>query len=675
MARSRITFTFTGNLEAGDFISFNSSNSGQLLRTYRISWVDQIRDFLDFNFTSLFGILTMESMGFSVPNYDAKEFEAKLDNLNFADEFQVSRVLDVVTVTSNSDNTIFENLVSQSPNVTVVISNETTSANDLNISDISISEASSNPCDYVTVTVTTSKLAGNIVSPLSDASNSDNPFSFQYLRGQKLKITVSEGLEIQSTSINTPQKLSDLDLSIDVVYFNSDNTVTVNYSSLSLFFTDLNLQYSLDNVSFSSNNVFNNLPEGIQTIYVKDELGCTVSKEFEIESGNEKEEYNYISKTNSIRFARRESWDGINIHKNDENTLSGESMDGVRHCDLQRFQLNDIIKTQMRSNFDSIEATVIEGDSRISLPVSKAREFLGLKDHRDCVIFNFGNNKTGIYFISGSKYDYDNSTKTGDYTLNGVLPVWFKVGSEVILENVGVLEIKSIFFDEEKGVEVAEIAYNYSGLPTLRKVKTIYNIRPFNLFEFSVDFSSFEDKYLNIEIKAIDSELDPITWISELIQIKEVHEDCLEIKYHNEKNGDIFYETGIRNLIRIPLNRKKDNPISESEIHKGDDKVSLTRAEYYEGDEFEFFPISKELSKKLELALKHTQLTLSGVGYRLYESPEKNALDDSNLYVIKAKMIKAGSSYNTNSIVDADDNISIDVPAIINTNNSEFLIS
>lgn len=682
MARSKIVIQIP-TMSEGNYISFETDLNGTT-KTYTINWVGDNAD-LDLldpdsspinTLLSPFDILAQIYKPYTVPNYDAVEYAKSIDNLDFLNNFSISRIGDTVTIQSRVDNLTFQNEESNNPGVVMTITNQNNTIALFEITDVAIS-AGTNPCDEVTITVTTTELADNITSPFLQSGNTNNPFSFQYLRGQKLIVAVGSTAlgQIDFTKIQTPQKLSPLDVNVDVVSNNLGKSATINYNSFSLFALPLELTYSIDGTNFSSNNVFENLADGDYTAYVKDEYGCVVQKDFTFVDTSVKTPYNYISKTNSLRFAERVEWDNISIYKNDENTLSDETLDKISESEIQRFQTSDRITTQLRSNFDTIKAFVVEGGNETPLIVWKPREYLGIKDYRDCVIYKSDNGKTGVYFTTGDKYNYDSGLKTGEYELNGSLPVWYRVGSFVNLEGVGIVEIKSVFFDEDKSVEVAEVDYNYTGNPTLSKVKSIYDLRNFNLHEFTVDFASYENKCLRVKIVAEDAELDSVTWISEKIHVRKTYEECLEIRYHNSRNDDIFYETGIKNLLRLPFEKMSDSPISESEIHKGDDEVSLVSAEYYEGDLIEFLPLTKELSKKLELALKHTFLTINGVNYRTAENPEKNQLDDSNLYVVKAQVIKAGNSYSTNSIIQVEDNLSIDVPEIISTGNDEFIVS
>jgi hypothetical protein len=217
---------------------------------------------------------------------------------------------------------------------------------------------------------------------------------------------------------------------------------------------------------------------------------------------------------------------------------------------------------------------------------------------------------------------------------------------------------------------VLKVDYNFTGTPILKRVKTIYDVHPFDLYEFDVDFSQYENQWLRVKFIATDDNLPTKTLISEHIYISEKLEDCLMLNYYRKdlKNtSEMFYETGIQNTIRLPFEKISDSPTSNIEIHKGDDKITVLNADYYEGDLIEFSPLTKELSKKLELALLHSYLSINNISYRSSEKPEKEHLEESNLYTVKAKLIKGEGSLELNSYGLISESEPIETPALIIT--------
>jgi len=144
----------------------------------------------------------------------------------------------------------------------------------------------------------------------------------------------------------------------------------------------------------------------------------------------------------------------------------------------------------------------------------------------------------------------------------------------------------------------------------------------------------------------------------------------LEIRYYNNDNTDIFYNTGFRGLIRLEAQTIEAKPEGESDLHKTDTTVFLLDAVEYEVDEFKFQPITKEMCRKLMRILAHENVGIDGIGYVVNGQFAIDGLGYSNIYNITATMMKTGSVYN--AIVSSDEEIStqppIDVPALVITN-------
>ncbi|CAL2055965.1 hypothetical protein [Tenacibaculum sp. 190524A05c] len=671
MIKSKITIEIP-SMNIGDFIAFETNINGTV-KTYRVDWVSNDSNNV---LVSQYNILHQSLQPFPIPYYDPIEFVNRLELIDSLESISITRIGNVVTLESNVDGLDFQNTNSNNTYVIFSIDNQIEVIDPLEVLSWSFSSNSSNPCNYIDVSVSTSKIADEILSPITEANNTTNPIVFSYLRGQLVSFTAKDASTdlLTTKNFNTPQMLLESDIVIEQISNNLGNSINVIYSNSSNVNLDLGLQFSIDGVNFSSDNVFI-VEEGEVTVYVKDSYGCQVSKTINFIDTTTKVPYIYIPKTNAIRFAEKVQWDNVSIFKNDENTLSYESLNDLSLSVSQLFQGNDSPTTQLRTNYDNVSVEVISSQGNDIINISKTREYLELKDYRDCIIYDRGFGESGIYFSSGCIYNYDSGDKIGDYTLNGSLPTWYRVGATILLDGIGTVEIKSIVFNEALNAEVAIIDYNFTLSQSFTKIKSVYDLRPFNLYEFDVDFSSYLDQCIQIEVTFSDPKLATKVYHSEYIQVKGIHEDCIQIEYYNQYNGDIYYETGIKNLIRIPIDEITDSPTTEAELHTGDTNITLIESEYYEGDEFTFLPLSKELSKKLELALSHETVIINGVHYKRAENPEKEKQSRSNLYVVKAKMIKSGNAFINNSgIIIQEENTSISIPSIVRNGNGEYIV-
>lgn len=543
----------------------------------------------------------------------------------------------------------------------------------IEIDSVSFSQASTAPCQNVAIEVETNILATKIISPLVVNTNTDNPFTFEWLRGQSINIIVEDANGNQYTQqVDTPSLLSPNDFDLQINSTPAGATIVV-YNPTSIGF---DFQYSLDNTTWQTSNVFSGLVAGNYTLYVRDQLGCAISKTFIVDEFGIQTPYFYISKANSIRFANRIDFGDAGNYKTDENTLSCEVDVLLPYHEVQLFQTADVITTQFKSNYETNTAKVIRSNGdEVAVPVVKKSNYIGNKDSRDARKYDLGNGKTGIYFISGDIYNYDTGFPTGEtHYLNGGLPIWAKSGGYVKVDAEWFL-IEDILFDESKNAEIMVISSSYSGADVSVIAGAIYNIFDYEIYEFTIDMVDYIDEVIRVSIIAEDDNFTTITLLSEDIFVQVVHEFTKEINYWNDDNTDIFYATGIKHKIRIPFFKRNGDVEESSETHKTDTNTVLLNSELYEVDEFIFEPVSKEIWRKLMIALSCKNVLIDGVGYVKSNSFDtEGPLEDTNLYVLTAKMIKTGNVFNSEISGSVDFNsTNIEVPGLIDIGSGGFL--
>jgi len=543
----------------------------------------------------------------------------------------------------------------------------------IEIDSVSFSQASTTPCQNVAIEVETNILATKIISPVNVNPNTDNPFTFEWLRGQSISIVVEDANGNQYTQqVDTPSLLSPNDFDLQINSTPAGATIVV-YNPTSIGF---DFQYSLDNSSWQTSNVFSGLVAGNYTLYVRDKLGCAISKTFIVDEFGIQTPYFYISKANSIRFANRIDFGDAGNYKTDENTLSCEVDVKLPYHEVQLFQTADVITTQFKSNYKTNTAKVIRANGdEVAVPVLKKSNYIGNKDSRDARKYDLGNGKTGIYFISGNIYNYDTGFPTGEtHYLNGGLPIWAKSGGYVKVDAEWFL-IEDILFDESKNAEIIVISSSYSGADVSVIAGTIYNIFDYEIYEFTIDMVDYIDEVIRVSIIAEDDNFTTITLLSEDIFVQVVHEFTKELNYWNDDNTDVFYATGIKHKIRIPFFKRNGDVEESSETHKTDTNTVLLNSELYEVDEFIFEPVSKEIWRKLMIALSCKNVLIDGVGYVKSNSFDtEGPLEDTNLYVLTAKMIKTGNVFNSEISGSVDFNsTNIEVPGLIDIGSGGFL--
>jgi hypothetical protein len=572
---------------------------------------------------------------------------------NSSEAFTVTQLSNVVTILSTDSRFTFTSGTAVDETETsldVDFDITASSGTEFQIESVEFSQGD-DECSEVEVSVTTTQLATKITSPFLLEDNEDNPFTFMWPRNQSFNLNcenVTEETASQS-GVVTP---SFFDISAKEVIINnspSGANLTIYLNSAS----DLEIEYSLDDATWQESNSFTGLVPDTYTVYVRDQFGCKQNFEVLISESDINSSYFRIPKSNSIRYANQIVWGDAANYKNDDNTLSFQAFakdKRLAHKEIQLFQSADVITTQFRSNYAENLAKAIKADlTEVALSVIKKSNNIGLKDKRDAKIFSYDTGKTGIYFITGNIYNYDADVVTGTHNLNGTLPDWAVEGNYIKI-GASFYLIESIVYDDSKNSDVIVFSNPYSGTANANQiVGCIYNLKNYEVYEFEIDMVDYLDERIQVRINANDPNFQDLVNISEFIEVAVRHEQTVEIHHWNENNTDMFYATGIKNRIRIPIMDVIASDDEESENHKTDTNSVLLSAEFYEGDEFEFEPQTKEMHRKTKLALSNKFVFIDGVQYIKNGNFDSEKLEDSNLYSLKVKMLKAGEPFINNS--------------------------
>ena len=686
MTYSQVTLTFNDDLSINDKVILRTGlDSSSIQGVLTEQWVN----FRSQSYQVSLGTPTAIAGERSAINY-VTAFNLDFNAFNF---YQVSRVDNVVTIRALFTFINFFEPTTPNPNdpngpydalpddVDINITNF--SGTLFTIDSVVLSEATTNPaCSHYKVTITTSDTASSISSPIAVPSNTDNPIVFEVLRGQGFvfNATYSDGQTVNTTRL--PSQVPDIlnTATISVIISNSPNGATVIVSSLQSTNGGNSLEYSLDNSTWQTSNVFTGLADDDYTMYVRDSYGCSFTYDFTVSYGAIYTPFSYYSKHNSIRMAEVVTFGNCGPYPVDENTLSNEAFaknQRLARKECQAFQTCDSIPCQLLSNYSNISVTIIDGETETPLVLTQQTNNIGRKDARDAFKYNLGNGKTGVYFTTGNIYDYDTNTDTGqDYSLNGGLPEWVKIGVFFSIDNAW-FEIENIIFDEDLEYEVIVINAIYTGLPTPIITKCIYNRQDYEVYEYSVNMALYENKTIQVKTVETDQNFDTKTRISELIHVKEVHKYHAEIISYSTNNNDIFYASGIKHKVRMLLQDKKGQHEDESEVNKGDEKSGLIESKLYELDEFTFGPMTKEIYRMLVRQLSNKIVLIDGVQYIKNASIEvEGPLEESNLYLVKAIMLRADNGFNTNgSNQELISNVeNLEVPNLTITNDGDFIV-
>lgn len=431
----------------------------------------------------------------------------------------------------------------------------------------------------------------------------------------------------------------------NLIFIVENNNLTIN-----LVGTEAIVEYSIDGITYQTENIFQDIPDGNTTLYVRDNYYCI--KTFVVvnngqTNGNVANPYVYVSEGNSIRFIRRITHGNCGNYKNVYNTLSCEENVQVANKYVQLFQSCDTaIKTQVKTSYQNLE--IYAGDTEII--ANKIVNNIGLEDKRDCTYYSL-DGKLACYFTSGNTYDYDTLDINGSYELNGNLPAFGVVGTWIETQDYGLLQIANIVINDS-GIKSLVFDLNITiSSPTVRTIQTIYNRDTFDIWEFTFDMSLFLNTEFTIGVRFYQTEVDVnfpnVFYISEKIKVKTRWERSIELIWRNSKNTDIYFYSGIEMKNRLNFARigaysgdgTIENQLTDSQV------ISIDATNYH-AFEFIAFNLSTGMVRKINQALKHDFLVIENVPYKLSENPEIERQGESNYYKISAKLLEAGDVWN-----------------------------
>tara|TARA_R110002167_G_scaffold44210_1_gene133229 strand:- start:605 stop:2662 length:2058 start_codon:yes stop_codon:yes gene_type:complete len=679
---SKITLEITSLPLVGDFIEFQDGEQNQYRESFvvtrtgvgqsEIGNYGTLNDKLSYTIGSLLG-------SFTVDYNSTGQFTTFLDMItdpNSPPTLSITSDIDNF-FTQDKWNDVGNNFTATFVNVPVV--------DPITVDSFVFAEASPGiPCTQVNVVATSSEQVDSYsLNNINFFNVTSNPFTVPTLnRATSYFLYVRKGTQTStSTLISAPSYLVSADVSSS--YVNSPSGATISIV-VNPGLIGLTYGYSLDGTNFQQGSVFSGILEGDYTIYVNDQLGCSTSIPITIppfsDGGvGERTPYSDLpSKSNSIRYAKYVDWGVCSNYKNDENTLSWQLPYVENACEYkQLFQDCDNIITQIKTNYSSIVATVIDEELvETNATVTQKTFYTNLKDKRDARIYNIGgeNLQTGIYFLSGNLYDYSTGADTGDYNLNGSLPAWGVIGNFTFYNNAWFL-ISNIIYDDSISAYVLVINTPYVGVDASIIVSSIYNLEPYNIFEFTVDMSLFQDKKIQVNITQTDDDVSfpSQVYLSEIIDVATLHEGTVCIDYYNDNNTDMFYGTGIKNKIRMPIEYFGGSVIDETTSERTDINTYLISAEGYESDNIAFKLMPKQMMRKVVQALAHKFVFLNDVQYVKEESPEVSGLIGTNLYRMNAPMTKANAVYTSRGTGEVFSTGTYEIPNLLKTESDGFL--
>jgi len=642
---SKIVLTFSGDPVNNETISFyrylldTPTTKSQVLET-----------FLDVGRVSSFTVpkVITTDPPYSIPgSYSAQLYQTyfRIDHNGYNLYTVTYTAANVVTIEFNNDLWAIDTVVLPST-VTAVVTNLTVQTFQL-VGSATFSQATKE-CRTVNVSIETTELTTKVWvnNYYSGFPNTTNPAVFPVTRGidNVIKLENATGDVITYIDNIYFDYLTTENITVDVIQYLTGATLNISVIDI----IGLTLEYSLDNINWQTSNVFTGQEEGTKFLYVRDQFGCVKSKEYIINALGTRDPFLRISKANSINFSKVEVVDGCSIFANDENSLACATLQKYKHITDTLFQTCDTTTIQLKSNYDTVSA-VLRNSNNVdtSLTITKKSANLSRFKRLDGAwYYKYREGKLGIYFENGTSYT-DEGAVIETYTLNGNLPEFAIIGQQISIDTLGIYEIVDVLYDEVKNKRVMIVNYVYASIePVATIVESVYDVLPYEIYEFVIDWSLFSIGKYTVVITNTDEINGTVTDSSERISLLTEHLNTLAISYSNNNNKDIFYKYGIMHFIRIPYVKFMAVQQDENEINITDDSSVVVESTVHEKNEILFDVLTDQLMRKLVVALSSENLFVNGTGYVKDGGVSSENIDSTNLYEVTATLLKTNVSYN-----------------------------
>jgi len=204
-------------------------------------------------------------------------------------------------------------------------------------------------------------------------------------------------------------------------------------------------------------------------------------------------------------------------------------------------------------------------------------------------------------------------------------------------------------------------------------VQSVYNVVDFERYEFSFA-ALLLSGYYHIKVETTDTNFTNKSFTSEWLWVQEKHQKHFLIDYYNSVNNEINYSTGIRHRIRIPyVFQLKWKPNNTQDLYVTDQNTILLESRVREFYSFNAAPLPTAMAQKVVLALSLDRLFIDGQSYLMEGEPEATPFGDTNLYQVKATLVKADYVFDTNSNIVNQDIVIDGVPLAIIPNQKGML--
>jgi hypothetical protein len=412
----------------------------------------------------------------------------------------------------------------------------------------------------------------------------------------------------------------------------------------------IGIEASLNGSDFGANTIAG-LEDGNYTYHVRDAFGCVQTLDFLVGGADDQDPEIFVSLLNSVRFAKRNL-----LIRNYENELSYEDQTDTNYGDwFNKYPVGQDLRIQYQSSYSDNKAFLIKDDDVTELPVSQLTDNRNVKDIRDGRAFYNGTDLF-VFFPEGSNIYNESGDVIGVNFLDGSLLSYNEIGTFIEVQDIGTLRIKGFrtVTVDSINYEAMELDYSSTGgnFSLIKKITTVFTKQKFDFFEFQINGFALGCYQLAIcDSNNFDNQ-DPLAsakYLSERILITADIEKSHYIEWFNTENNQIGWSTGIKSRIYLPFVMPPTfEPEDENEVYTTDTRQFLLESESFENYNFHLDLVPLAIARQIQLLLSSDNVLIDDINYVKKDTPEIEAQEGSNLYLVRPKLAKS-TNYNSNS--------------------------
>lgn len=393
------------------------------------------------------------------------------------------------------------------------------------------------------------------------------------------------------------------------------------------------IEYSKDNGStWQDENEFSNLEPGTYNLCVRDANLCVACTTVEL----------FAFKNLFLRWPRPNSFRAVitsgplyePVQNFDNRLFADMRFPGVTPCryaekterNTQRLQWLSSYNTHVVKLYDQAN-TLID-----TLTAFLAKQYLAQTDTiDDVVLYNAGGGQAQVVFPGG----IPNYLQIGQtITLSGSAHAILNASFEVKDIRPGTLLATG------NAVAVFDVVWPTGNVPVSADYASVYDIEPYNVWEVSVAWDSYDNGEYYMVIECSDPQFFESRLTTEPIDLQTAVDDLVKIVFKNTESAfEVDYTTGIEHVLYLDGELKHPEHGGERTLMNDPERRLIKLQEYVTRKPLlVVHGIPYHLAERIILALAHDSKVINGVVYEIEDQPTVTHYDMDAFCSLQARL-------------------------------------